>query len=213
MFEFIDYLISNAMNAIGQGNVLAILTLFFVVALTECGIPFPFILDSVLFFTAYSSGVSLWHVIYVMLIVFLGREFGATIIYWLTRLLGNVAIYWFSKRYRYIKENWAQLTLRLSSEAPMAIALVRITGLMTLASVVSGAIRIRYLQFFLGVALSSLIFDGSLLLLGFITKYGFKFIGFTPSIWHIAIGLVVIMTCLMITIRYLNRKKRSTGRS
>ncbi|HJX03053.1 MAG TPA: hypothetical protein VJ488_00695 [Dehalococcoidia bacterium] len=211
MLEWIDQLISMAMGAITQGSPLAIITLFIVVALTECGIPFPFILDSVLFFTSYQAATNPWHVVFVMLIVFLGRQFGAALIYWLTRIAGNAVIYWFGKRYKYLKHNWAQLTLKLSSHAPMAIAVVRITGFMTLASLVSGTMKIRYPSFFLGVTLSALIFDGALILLGVITKYGFKVIGFTPSVWHIAVGLISIMTIVMIVMKLLpgNRNNRS----
>ena len=211
MLEWVDQLISTAMTAITTGSPLAIVTLFLVVALTECGVPFPFVLDSVLFFTSYQAGVSIWNILFVMFIVFLGRQFGAAIIYWLTRLLGNAVIYWFGKRYKHLKENWAQLTVKLSSQAPMAIAMVRITGLMTVASMVSGAMKIRYIQFFFGVALSALIFDGALILLGLITKFGFSFIDFTPSVWHVAIGLIVIMILIMVISRLIS-KKRSAAR-
>jgi membrane protein DedA with SNARE-associated domain len=207
MLEWIDQLISTAMTAITQGSPLAIVTLFFVVALTECGVPFPFVLDSVLFFTSYQAGVHIGHILFVMFIVFLGREFGAAIIYWLTRLVGNAVIYWFGKRYKHLKENWAQLTVRLSSQAPMAIAMVRITGLMTVASMVSGAMKIRYFHFFLGVALSAVIFDGALIILGLITKYGFAVINFTPSVWHVAVGLIVIMALIMVISRLISRRK------
>jgi membrane protein DedA with SNARE-associated domain len=213
MLEWINQLISMAMGAISQGSPVAVITLFLVVALTECGIPFPFILDSVLFFTSYQAAASPWHVVFVMLIVFLGRQCGAALIYWLTRIAGNAVIYWFGKRYKYLKHNWAKLTLKLSSHAPMAIAVVRVSGFMTLASLVSGTMKIRYPSFVLGVALSALIFDGALILLGLITKYGFQVIGFTPSVWHIAVGLITIMTIVMIVMKYLpgNRNDKSIG--
>ena len=206
MPEFLDQVISTAMTAISQGSPVAIITLFFVVALTEAGIPFPFVLDSVLFFSSYQSNVSPVLILLVMLIVFLGRQFGAAVIYWLTRLLGNVVIYWFGKRYKLFKQNWESLTSKLSTRAPMAIAVARITGLMTLASVFSGAMRIRYLSFALGVALSAIVFDGSLIILGLITKYGFQIIGFTPSYWHVIIGLIVIMSVVMLIISLKNRR-------
>jgi membrane protein DedA with SNARE-associated domain len=210
MFEFIDQLISSAMTAITSGSPLAIITLFLVVALTECGIPFPFILDSVLFFTSYDTGASIWHILFVICIVFLGREFGSSVIYWLTRLLGNAAIYWFGKRYKQLRYNWASLTSKLSTQAPMPIAVFRISGLMTLASVMAGAMRIRYTAFVAGVALSSLIFDGALIILGLITKYGFSYIGFKPSVWHVAAGLIVVMSVVMIVISIRSRKKAKT---
>jgi membrane protein DedA with SNARE-associated domain len=207
MLEFIDQLINGAMSAITSGSPLAIITLFLVVALTECGIPFPFILDSVLLFTGYETEASIWHILFVICIVFLGREFGASAIYWITRLLGNAVIYWFGKRYKRLQYNWVSLTSKLSSQAPMRIATVRITGLMTLASVIAGAMRIRYAAFVSGVALSALIFDGSLIILGLVLKFGFLAIGFKPAVWHVAAGLIVVMSIVMIVFSIRSRKR------
>jgi membrane protein DedA with SNARE-associated domain len=209
MFAFLDQLISTAMTAITQGSPLALVTLFLVVALTEAGVPFPFVLDSVLFLSSYQANVSPLHILFVLFIVFLGRQFGAGIIYWITRSLGNVVIYWFGKRFRHLRQNWETLTEKLSSRAPMAIAVTRVTGLMTLASVFSGAMRIHYLSFVEGVALSAAIFDGSLIILGLITKYGFQVLGFTPSYWHIIIGLMVIMIIVMGIVTWRSRKSFS----
>jgi len=211
MFEIIDELIKTAMTSITSGSPVAIVTLFLVVALTECGVPFPFILDGVLFFTSYEAAASPWHIIFVMFVVFLGREFGSSIIYWIVRLLGNAAIYWFGKRYNRLKYNWVQMTKKLSTQAPMPIAVVRITGLMTLASVISGAMRIKYTSFLAGVALSALIFDGSLIILGLITKYGFQFIGFKPSFIHVAGGLIVVMSIVMIIMTIRSRRRSSNS--
>jgi membrane protein DedA with SNARE-associated domain len=208
MLEVVDQLINTAMSAITSGSPVAIITLFLVVALTECGVPFPFILDGVLYFTSYEAAASPLHILFVMCIVFLGREFGASIIYWLTRLLGNAMIYWFGKRYKQLKYNWASMTSRLSTQAPMPIAVVRITGLMTLVSVISGAMRIRYLSFVIGVALSALFFDGSLIILGLVTKYGFQYIGFKPSFWQVAVGLIVVMSIVMIIFSLRSRKSK-----
>ena len=148
-------------------------------------------------------------IIYVFVIVFLGRQFGAGLIYWLTRLLGNVIISWFTRRYKKAEKNWENVTEKISTQAPMPIALVRLTGLMTLASVLSGAMQIRYISFFLGVAFSALIFDGSLIILGLITKYGFRFIGFTPSVWHVALGLIILMSIFMVVVTIINRRRQT----
>ena len=213
MFAFIDQLISTAMAAISQGSPIALVTLFFVVALTEVGVPFPFVLDSVLFFSSYQANVSPLHILFVMFIVFLGRQFGAGIIYWITRSLGNVVIYWFGKRFRHLRQNWETLTEKLSSRAPMAIALTRVTGLMTLASVFSGAMRIPYVSFVIGVALSAAIFDGSLIILGLITKYGFQVLGFTPSYWFVIILLIVIMSIVMGILTWRSRRRKKTKKN
>jgi membrane protein DedA with SNARE-associated domain len=207
MFEWLDQLIQGAMMAINQASPYATITLFFVVALTEVGIPFPFILDSVLFLSSYQSGMEPLQILYIILIVFLGRQFGASVIYWLTRFLGNAFIFWLGKRSPSFKNNWGRIVERLSTQAPMAIAITRVTGLLTLVSVVSGAISIRYTSFILGVTLSAIIFDGSLVILGLITKYGFQLLGFTPSTWHVVIGIILVTAIVMFGIQYMTRKR------
>jgi membrane protein DedA with SNARE-associated domain len=207
MFEWLDQLIQGAMMAINQSSPYAMVFLFLVVALTELGIPFPFILDSVLFLSSYQSGMSLLQILFIIFIVFLGRQFGAAIIYWLTRLLGNAFIYWLGKRSPSIKNNWGRIVEQISTQAPMAIALTRVTGLLTLASVVSGAIGVRYTSFVLGVTLSAVIFDGSLVILGLLTKYGFQLLGFTPSTWHVVIGVIIVTAGVMVGIQYFTRKR------
>jgi membrane protein DedA with SNARE-associated domain len=70
--------------------------------------------------------------------------------------------------------------------------------------------RIKYTHFLAGVALSAVIFDGSLIILGLITKYGFQFIGFEPSVIHVAVGLIIVMSIVMV-IMTLRARRRSTG--
>ncbi len=93
----------------------------------------------------------------------------------------------------------------------MAIAVTRVTGLMTLASVFSGAMRIHYVSFVIGVALSALIFDDSLIILGLITKYGFQVLGFTPSYWMVIIFLIVVMSIVMGIVTWRSRRRKKNG--
>ena len=150
MFDWLGELFSIAMTAVYQGNAAAMVSLLSLVALTEAGIPLPFILDSVLFFTSYKNGPLSIQVLIVLLTVFLGRQFGANVIYWLTRFLGNAFISWLGKRYRSLQNNLDRLETRLSSHAVPAVIVTRLTGLLTLASVASGAVCMRYHYFIVG---------------------------------------------------------------
>ena len=187
--EWIDTVLSQVMSAINQGNATAAVVLFFIVALTEIGIPFPFILDSVLFFTSYKTGIISAQVGLVFLVVFLGRQFGAGLLYWLTRLPGNAFINWLGKRYPSIPQKLATVETKLGNQAIWAITIARLSGLLTVASVASGAISLRYYWLVLGVVLSSVIFDGALLLLG----SGIAV--FLPNLppWTIVIGIIILM--------------------
>lgn len=188
--EWIDTILSQAMNAINQGDIAATVALFFIVALTEAGIPFPFILDSVLFFTSYQTGIISAQVAVVFGVVFLGRQFGAGVLYWLTRLPGNAVIRWLGKRYPSIPNRLATVETKLGNQTIWAITIARLSGLLTVASVASGAIGLRYSRLVLGVTLSSLIFDGALLLLG--SGIG-VFLPHLPP-WTIIIGIIVLLT-------------------
>jgi membrane protein DedA with SNARE-associated domain len=203
--EWIDAFFSQAMNAINQGNAAAMVALFFIVALTEMGIPFPFILDTALFFTSYQTGIFSPQVAVVFGVVFLGRQFGAGLLYWLTRLPGNAFINWLGKRYPSIPNKLATVETKLGNQAIWAITIARLTGLLTVASVASGAIGLRYHCLVLGVALSAAIFDGALLLLG--SGMGV----FLPHIkpWAIVVGIIVLMTIIWgVHFLIVRRKKR-----
>ena len=209
MIEWFDAVVSQAMGAVHQGNIGALSTLFFTVALTEAGVPLPFILDTVLFFTSYQSGILSMQVLWVFLMVFLGRLFGSSLVYWITRLSGNALTNRFEKRFPSLRSKVDRLINKLSHHAPLAVALCRLTSLLTLASMASGAIGLHYYYFIGGVVLSSIIFDGALIALGFATRLGFDRLGFTPSAWHVVVGLIIGIALVWIIIRFLLRRSSS----
>lgn len=203
--EWIDAL-SQAVSAVNQGNIVALIALFFIVALTEMGVPFPFILDAALFFTSYESGIISGQVALVFLVVFLGRQFGAGLLYWLTRLPGNAFLNWLGRRFPSIPRNLSKVETRLGKDAIIAIAIARLSGLLTVASVASGVIGLRYHYLVIGVTLSAVIFDGALLLLG---SGAGMFMPHLPP-WSIVIGLIVLLTLVWGGhFFWIRRKRRS----
>ena len=210
MMDWLNNLLAVAMAAVSQRNAGAITALFFIVALTEAGIPFPFILDSVLFFTSYKSGPLSNDLLIVFLVVFCGRQFGSSAIYWATRFLGNTFINWIAKRFHNLPDNLERFKGRLSHNAVIAIAIPRLTGLLTLISIASGTICLPYPYFILGVALSAFIFDGALILLGFIFREGFKYLGFYPEAWQVIVVLVVVICIVWVVSHFLVRRISSS---
>jgi membrane protein DedA with SNARE-associated domain len=195
MLTFLEEIAAHALRAIGQGNLGALSALFFVSAMTEVGVPFPFILDTILIVTGYRTGLMHFNVALIMLSLLLGRVVGGSAIYWLTRLVGKAFVNWLSKRFPIIKTRLTWLTTKLSVHAPLAVAVARLTpGLLTPSSVASGAICLRYYYFVLGIVLSSLIADGALLILGFATASGFRYLGLRPSIWLVVVALGILIT-------------------
>jgi membrane protein DedA with SNARE-associated domain len=209
MLGFLDQLASSALDALNQGNAGALLALFFISALTEVGIPFPFILDSILIVTGYRTGLISFEIFYIMVSLLLGREFGGSVIYWLTRTVGSAFINWLSRRFPKIKDRLNWLTAKLSVHAPLAVAIARLTpGLLTPSSVASGAISLRYTYFLLGIALSSVIADAALLILGFATASGLKYLGFRPSIWLVVVCLVILISIGWATRQFFVKRSR-----
>ncbi len=196
MLDFLRELASNAMNAINQGNPAALLSLFFISALTELGIPFPFILDTILILTGLESGIISARVGLIMLSLLAGRIVGASIIYWLTRWIGTVFIAWISKRFPFLQRRMDWLTDKLKHRAPIAVAVARLTpGLLTPSTVAAGVIKIRYEYLIMGIAISSVAADGILLILGFTTGRGLEQLGVSLSVW-IIIVIVIFLTAL-----------------
>ena len=78
MIVWLDELISGAFDALGQGNPLSLLSLFLVTVLTEAGVPFPFVMDSVLFVSGFKTGTLTLQLALTMLAVFVGRQVGVT---------------------------------------------------------------------------------------------------------------------------------------
>ena len=201
MDVWLNETVSQAMSALNQGDALGLIIFFFVVVFTEIGVPFPYILDSALFLTSYENGPLSTQTLRILLVVFAGRQSGAAIVYWFTRGVGEGLIGWLEKRFASFQSKLDQFMTKLMGQAYLAVAATRLTGLLTLVSVASGILRLRYWAFFIGVALSALIFDGSLVALGFITRQGFQYLGFTPSLWAVIIGFIILIVLVWV-IRY-----------
>jgi membrane protein DedA with SNARE-associated domain len=209
VLEFFNQLAQNAVNAINQGNPSALGTLFFISALTEIGIPFPFILDTILIFTGYQHGLISKEVGLIMLSLLIGRLVGASAIYWLTRTVGKVFVNWLGRRFPFIQKKIAWLATKLQKRAPVAVAVTRLTpGLLTPSTVAAGVICIGYLSFCLGVLISSVIADGVLLIIGFSTARGVKYLGFAPSVWFIIVIGVIVAGAAWLLQRFFSRRSK-----
>jgi membrane protein DedA with SNARE-associated domain len=207
MIEWLDELISGAFGALGQGNPLSLLILFLITVLTEAGVPFPFVMDSVLFVSGFKTGMLTLQLAFTMLIVFAGRQVGASIIYWLFRFPGIAITTWLEKRFSSFHSKLQNVIEKLHSKAVMGIALTRLTGLLTLVSTASGLLRVRYLHFIAGVALSSLIFDGALVVTGIIAGSKLQQYEYTPTTLEVTLGCMLMVAGIMVIQLVITRLK------
>jgi len=194
MFTKYFEMISQALATLNEGSVVAFAALFLVLALGEFGVPFPFVLQGVLFFIGYQIVHGKLEVIPLVLILILGRLFGSAVVYWLARLLGNPFASWFEKRFRTLPSKVEGMKRRLGLPAPLAVAAGRLTpGLLVPTSLTSGAVSLRYEYFALGIALSAAIWDGSFIASGAILGSVTQHLDSAISPWLMISGFAVIL--------------------
>jgi membrane protein DedA with SNARE-associated domain len=190
LLEFFSELAKTAFQAFNEGHPIALLLLFAISALTEIGIPFPFILDTLLILAGYQTGIM--QIGLIMLSLMLGREVGASAIYWLARVVGKVFVKRISKRFPIVQNRMDWLEAKLKHRAPLAVAIVRLTpGLLTPSTVAAGVMCLRYWYLVAGIAISSVIADAVLLIIGFGTGQGIKNLGL--PVWTVAVAIALVI--------------------
>lgn len=230
-------LAERVMDTSTYGNPEVLAALFFIVVLTEVGVPFPLVIDGVLFTLGYRFA-QLWpYSIAVVSLLLLGRESGAAAVYWVFRTVGGPLVKRIWQHLPFlrrrvdrasgkIRENTAlgAMLARLSTQSVTAlagflpdfgirasyeVALSRVTpGLLTLTSAASGTFGVRYRYFGLGVGIASVLVDGTEITLGIIMGYGLSRFGITRGTWLIGVGAVVNFLIIWLGSRMLWRHRR-----
>ena len=208
---------TQIMSAVSHGHMLALLGLILIAAVMEVGVPIPFVLDSTILFVAVNEGFVSFPIILVVMVLFLGRFLGSSILYMLGRLLGSIFLKWLKKRWPKVTDRiedfskrlnqpqqavdpgrgfasrfWSRLSATL--RIPLIIVVARFTpGLLTVSSIAAGTICESYWIFVLGVGLQSILADGLILTVGYLASQGLKVLGVTPSVWQLVIGLAILV--------------------
>ena len=84
MGDLIGEIVKEAFKADSQISPQVLAALFGIALLTEIGIPFPLILDTVLFLTGYQIAHLGLNPAVVVLVLLLGHECGSGALYWLS---------------------------------------------------------------------------------------------------------------------------------
>ena len=210
MIDWINGALSTLAASINVNNPGGLAAIFALTVSADMGIPFPFVLDTIIFFTTYKMGAFSWPVLLVILMLLGGSLLGTSIIYWISRLLGTRFAEWVGRRSKFLQHNLDQFQNRLGKWTIPVIVAARLTpGLMQVSSMAAGIVRIRYHQVVLAVVFSFVVYDGTLILLGSLARIGLKDVGPEYAAW-IVIGFVVIMAAVFVTIHLVRRKlKRS----
>ncbi len=233
MGDVLSAFASSVSNIVNAGDAQAFVALFLVAALTEFGIPFPLVLDSLLFILGYQILDSVPKAALVMAVLLLGRVAGSSGVYWLAYLLGGTIIKWLSKRFPSLSARMSKFARKLgmkdslpvalsrmgiqtslvaaattfSFRTPLAVAMARLTpGLLTVTSVASGILRLRYRYFVLGIVMSSVFYDVLTIALGAITGYGLRQFNITLSSWSTIVGVAVDIVVVLVIMRFIRRR-------
>ncbi len=210
MNEWFNVLVSSVLNAIDYGNTAALLGLGALAALTDIGLPVPFVLETLLFTTSFQLGPFSRQVLLIALTLLMGRQLGAAVLYVLARVLGNVLIRWLGRHFHQIPGNLAKIEARLNKRAFLGVMTARLApGLLQLSSVAAGLIKVRYFHVFLGVALASLVYDGILVTLGFLAAKGLTRVGVGFSIW-VVVGFLALISLAWLIFGLLSRRRSHT---
>jgi len=196
------------LSLVVQGSPWALAIILVIGAVTEVGIPTLFAIDTVVLFASYQVGLFSAELFLVIMALLLGRLLGSTIIYWASRLLGQRFLKWLGKYQPKMCSQLNSVAGRLATRATASVALTRLTpGLLTAASVGSGLVKIRFRYFAGGVALSSIIADFSLVLVGVLAKTGTSVLGIKLETWQVGIAAFVFLVIGWGTYFYIQRRK------
>jgi membrane protein DedA with SNARE-associated domain len=206
MIDWINAALATLAASISVDNPAGLVAILSITVSCDIGIPFPFVLDTILFFTTYKIGAFSWPVLLIILMLLAGRLLGTSILYWVSLLLGPRFVDWIGKRSKFLRRNLEQFQNRLGRWTIPVIIVARLTpGLMQVSSVAAGTVRIRYYKLVLAIVFSSIIYDGTLISLGTLARLGFKDVGPEYSFW-IVLGLVAIMAVVFVAIHLIRRR-------
>jgi len=208
VIEWINGALSTLAASINVDNPAGLVAIFFLAVSADIGVPFPFALDTIVFFTTYKMGALSLPVLLVLTMLLGGSLLGTSIIYWVSRRLGPRFIDWLGRRFKFLRRNLEQFQDRLGRWTIPVIVGARLTpGLMQVSSVAAGTMRIRYYQLVLTIVLSFIVYDGTLLVLGTLARLGFKDVGPEYSAW-IVIAFVTIMAVIFVIIHLIRRRSK-----
>lgn len=196
-------------------NPIPLIVVFSVVLLADIGFPAPFVDDMALLVTSYGTfskpNPNLTPVLLIVAALFVGRQIGSGILYLISRAIGGAFLNWVKCHIPSVGSKLDSFKARLGRKAVLVIATGRLTpGLLQVTSVVSGAVRLNYYQFALGIAISSIIYDGVLVILGLIAAHSPLARDRNLTLWLLIAMIVIVSILWPLIFVLLQRSKRKT---
>jgi membrane protein DedA with SNARE-associated domain len=206
MIAWINGALATLAASINVDNPTGLAAIFFVALSCDIGVPFPFVLDTIVFFTTYEVGALSWPVLLVLVMLLGGSMIGTSILYWVSRRLGPRFVAWLGRRSKFLERSLERFQNRLGRWKIPVIVVARLTpGLMQVSSVAAGTTRLPYYQMVLAIVFSFIAYDGTLVALGTIARLGLKDVGPEYSA-YIVFAFVGILALVFIAIHLIRRR-------
>ena len=205
--EWLYSLLSELCEGVSLGNPAALGVLFSLGIIGDIRVPLLLTVELFLFFASYNVGPLSTEVLLIVLALLLGREVGAAVLYWVSRTLGSRLISRVEKRLPWLPKRIEWVRTRLYKRPALSIALVRLTpGLLQIPSLAAGVTRLRYSDFILGVALSSLAYDVVVILLGLGARFGLENLKTNPASYLLG-GFIIFSAIVWLALYFASRRR------
>jgi membrane protein DedA with SNARE-associated domain len=199
--------LSGLTEGVTLGNPAALGVLFSLGIIGDIGVPLLLTVEVFLFVTSYNTGPLSTQVLLVILALLLGREVGAAVLYWVSRVLGGPLINRIGRRLPWLPNRIRWVRTKLGRRTALSVAIVRLTpGLLQIPSLAAGVTRLRYSDFAVGVALSSLAYDVVIVLFGLGARFGLGNLGTNPASYLVA-GFITISSIAWLALYFASRRK------
>jgi membrane protein DedA with SNARE-associated domain len=205
--EWLYSQLSGLSEGVSLTNPAALGVLFSLGVVGDIGVPLLLTVEVFLFVTVYDVGPLSTQVLLIVLALLLGREVGAAALYWVSRVLGSPLISRVGKRLPWLPDRIRWVRIRMDRRPALSIAVVRLTpGLLQIPSLAAGVTRLPYSNFALGVALSSLIYDVVIVLLGLGARFGLQGLKANPASYLLA-GFIIFSAVVWLGLYFASRRK------
>jgi membrane protein DedA with SNARE-associated domain len=208
MFDSITSFLNTLTSAVSPENPLGFLGVFLVAALVDVGFPIPFIIESLLFFSTYQNGIISAQVWLIVLTGMAGRVAGSGFLYLLSRYLGDSFLNWLAAHFHRLADKIEKLKSELEKHVVISVVTVSLTpGLRQAPALATGAMRLSFPRFAIGIALASLIYDTLVILLAFLARLGLQRISSEPTP-YIFLALLITMGLMWVITYFTFRQKQ-----
>jgi membrane protein DedA with SNARE-associated domain len=142
--EWLYSQVSALTEVVNLGNPAALGVLFSLGIVGDIGVSLLLTVEVFLFVTSYNVGPLSTQVLLIVLMLLLGREVGAAVLYWVSRALGSQLINRVGKRFPWLPDRIKWVRTRLDRKPALSVAAVRLTpGLLQIPSLTAGSTRLR----------------------------------------------------------------------